>query len=67
MCNYWANFITNSDPNGNDADDTPMETWEPYQDADPMMMTFYEEPKFVELQISERMELLVKAKQNYHD
>ena len=67
MCNYWANFITNSDPNGNDADGTPMETWEPYQDADPMMMTFYEEPKFVELQISERMELLVKAKQNYHD
>ena len=67
MCNYWANFIASGDPNGNDADGTPMETWEPYKDADPMMMTFFEEPKFEKLRISERMELLVKAKQNYHD
>ena len=30
MCNYWANFIKTGDPNGADADGTPMPGWEPY-------------------------------------
>ena len=29
MCNYWANFIRCGDPNGNDADGSPMPRWEP--------------------------------------
>ena len=45
MCNYWANFIANGDPNGNDADGTPMETWEPFTPENPVCMTLYETPK----------------------
>ena len=30
MCNYWTNFAKTGDPNGLDADGTPMPTWEPY-------------------------------------
>ncbi|NLL35367.1 MAG: carboxylesterase/lipase family protein [Clostridiales bacterium] len=45
MCNYWANFIRSGDPNGNDADGTPMEKWEPFTDVNPVYMTFYEAPK----------------------
>ena len=29
MCNYWANFIRSGDPNGLDADGSPMPTWKP--------------------------------------
>ena len=30
MCNYWSNFVKTGDPNGNDADGTPMPVWKPY-------------------------------------
>ena len=30
MCNYWTNFAKNGDPNGNDADGTPMPYWEKF-------------------------------------
>ncbi len=30
MANYFANFVKTGDPNGNDADGTPMPEWEPY-------------------------------------
>jgi len=30
MCNYWTNFAKNGDPNGLDADGTPMPEWGPY-------------------------------------
>ncbi len=29
MCNYWANFMRSGDPNGDDADGSPMPRWEP--------------------------------------
>jgi len=29
MCNYWANFIRTGNPNGLDADGTPMPEWKP--------------------------------------
>ncbi len=29
MCNYWTNFAKKGDPNGNDADGTPMPEWKP--------------------------------------
>ena len=29
MANYWTNFIKTGDPNGNDADGTPMPEWKP--------------------------------------
>lgn len=40
MCNYWANFIRSGDPNGTDADGTPMPTWQPYSQEAPWVMTF---------------------------
>ena len=30
MCNYWANFFKTGDPNGLDADGTPMPEWKPF-------------------------------------
>ncbi len=30
VCNYWTNFAKCGDPNGNDADGTPMPVWEPF-------------------------------------
>ena len=30
MCNYWTNFAKTGDPNGCDADGTPMPLWQPF-------------------------------------
>lgn len=40
MCNYWANFIKNGNPNGPDADGTPMPEWKPYTSGQPAEMRF---------------------------
>ena len=40
MCNYWANFIKNGDPNGSDADQLPMPEWKPYTHEKPCEMVF---------------------------
>ena len=40
MCNYWTNFAKNGDPNGLDADGTPMPRWEPYTLENPYEMYF---------------------------
>lgn len=38
MCNYWANFIRNGNPNGQDADGTPMPEWKVYTKEEPACM-----------------------------
>ena len=40
MCNYLANFVKTGDPNGEDADGTPMPVWEPLTSNDPKAMWF---------------------------
>ena len=40
MCNYWTNFIKTGDPNGVDADGTPMPEWAPYTAEQPAEMVF---------------------------
>ena len=40
MCNYWANFAKKGDPNGRDADGTPMPEWRKYTLEDPDIMYF---------------------------
>ncbi len=45
MCNYWTNFARNGDPNGPDADGTPMPKWEPYTSASPRIMEFRDGPR----------------------
>ena len=44
MCNYWTNFARSGNPNGNDADGTPMPTWTPYTLASPRAMNFFDKP-----------------------
>lgn len=43
MCNYWANFIKTGDPNGPDADGSPMPLWQPYSREEPWEMRFRSE------------------------
>ncbi|MBR6521987.1 MAG: carboxylesterase family protein [Oscillospiraceae bacterium] len=38
MCNYWANFIRSGNPNGDDADGTPMPEWKPFTEAEPNLL-----------------------------
>lgn len=45
MCNYWSNFIKTGDPNGNDADGTPMPFWPVYSEKDPQSMFFSDDPE----------------------
>ena len=45
MCNYWAEFIKKGDPNGADADGTPMEKWEAFLEVKPAVMTFFDSPR----------------------
>ena len=40
ICNYWTNFAKNGDPNGPDADGTPMPEWRPFQEGDCKAMYF---------------------------
>ena len=40
MCNYMANFVKTGDPNGEDADGTPMPVWGPLTSQDPKAMWF---------------------------
>ncbi len=40
MCNYWANFVRTGNPNGEDADGTPMPLWETYTAKNPCEMVF---------------------------
>jgi para-nitrobenzyl esterase len=44
MCNYWTNFARNGDPNGPDADGTPMPKWQPYTVKSPLAMQFFDKP-----------------------
>ncbi len=43
MCNCWTNFAKTGNPNGNDADGTPMPEWRPYTPEDPHAMIFGDE------------------------
>ncbi len=61
MCNYWTNFARSGDPNGNDADGTPMEKWEPYAADNKKLMFFGDKPELIEAEESEFFRLLQHA------
>ncbi len=42
MCNYWTNFAKTGDPNGKDADGTPMPQWRAYTREDPHSIQFFD-------------------------
>ncbi len=48
MCNYWANFIRSGDPNGDDADGTPMPLWQPMTQKAPHALRFADTVEAVE-------------------
>jgi para-nitrobenzyl esterase len=60
MCNYWANFIKTGDPNGEDADGTPMPQWKPYTDAEPNAMVWGDKATPVIDEPDELMKLLMR-------
>ena len=59
MCNYWANFIRNGDPNGLDATGEELPRWEPYTPEAPYGMLFADQAEFSREQPSEIMKFLV--------
>ena len=42
MCNYWTNFAKTGDPNGLDADGTPMPKWERFTDSSRQYINFFD-------------------------
>lgn len=63
MCNYWANFIKNGDPNGEDADGAPMPAWKPYTPDAPERMVFADTAAPEACEPSALMRFLVKQYQ----
>jgi para-nitrobenzyl esterase len=53
MCNYWTNFARSGNPNGDDADGTPMEKWEPYTADNRKVMFFGDRPELQAVEQSE--------------
>jgi len=60
MCNYWANFIRTGNPNGPDADGTPMPQWDPYTMDAPYGMLFGDQAVFLKVPPSELIQFLVQ-------
>lgn len=61
MCNYWTNFIKNGDPNGSDADMSPMPEWKPLTDSIPYAMWWKDKPSPIIDKPDALMELLMKT------
>ena len=61
ICNYWTNFARTGDPNGPDADGTPMETWEPYTAGNEKVMLFGDRPELIRAAEGDFFNLLQKA------
>ena len=66
MCNYWANFIRCGDPNGMDADGTPMPVWKPCTAKEPACMVFGDRSEPVTAQPAPVMDFLVRAFERSH-
>jgi len=61
MCNYWTNFAKYGNPNGLDADGTPMPEWKPYNAEKPCNIEFFNEVKFNEDSFDNRQKFLVET------
>lgn len=60
MCNYWAEFMKNGDPNGKDCDGTDMPVWKPYSLKEPNEMQFKPEGPVSTVDTSEFNKYLVE-------
>ena len=61
MCNYLCNFICFGDPNGRDANGTPMPTWAPLTPEDPRSMWWGDKVEARSDPADPLMDLLVKG------
>ena len=61
MCNYWANFIRCGDPNGSDADGTPMPRWEPLKADAPYAMIWGDTVEISREKPEELVELCIET------
>ena len=61
MCNYWTNFAKNGDPNGNDADGTPMVTWRQYTLEDRNVIDFFDTIAMENDGPAKNFDLIIKA------
>ena len=61
MCNYWANFIRCGDPNGSDADGTPMPRWESLRADDPYAMIWGDTVEISREKPEELVELCIET------
>ncbi len=61
MCNYWANFIRSGDPNGADADGSPMPEWEAYTPDSNACMVFDNVPHLTKEKADEKTGLMVRC------
>jgi len=59
MCNYWAYFIKNGDPNGKDITGEEQPQWAPFSPQEPHCMVFKDVSEPVVEKPSELMEFLV--------
>lgn len=60
MCNYWANFIRSSDPNGKDSTGEDMPRWDSYTPEAPFAMVFGDKAEFIRERPGLLMEFLVR-------
>ena len=60
MCNYWAYFMKNGDPNGPDADGTPMPRWDAYTPENNACMVFGDVAKEINEKPSRLEEILMR-------
>lgn len=60
MCNYWANFIKNGDPNGWDSTGEQLPIWEPYAPQAPYGMLFADKAEFFREPPSELLQFVVQ-------
>ena len=66
MCNYWTNFARTGDPNGLDADGTPMPEWKAYTKESPHVIRFYDEISMEEGEIPEAMRKVVELNREFY-
>lgn len=66
MCNYWANFIKNGDPNGMDSTGEPLPTWDAYTKENEACMVFGDKPSLSHEKPSKLMEILIRRNLKKH-
>ena len=61
MCNYWTNFAKTGNPNGPDADGTPMPEWRPFTDDNSRGITFRERSEMDPAELSPAIRFLYET------